>query len=61
MDYDALLELVKTRRSIRAFTDRPVPDDVVEKVIEVARWAPSGANSQPWEFVVVTEREVALG
>ncbi len=57
MDYDALLELVKTRRSIRAFTDRPVPDDVVEKVIEVARWAPSGANSQPWEFVVIRDQE----
>jgi nitroreductase len=53
MDYDSLLELVKTRRSIRAFTDEPVSDEMVQQVIEAARWAPSGANSQPWEFIVI--------
>ncbi len=56
MDYDSLLELVKSRRSIRAFTDEPVSDEAVEKVIEVARWAPSGANSQPWEFIVIRDQ-----
>lgn len=56
MDYEALLELVKTRRSIRAFTDQPVSEETVEKVIEVARWAPSGANSQPWEFIVIRDQ-----
>jgi nitroreductase len=56
VDYEALLELAKTRRSIRAFSDRPVSQDVVDKVIEVARWAPSGANSQPWEFIVIREQ-----
>jgi 5,6-dimethylbenzimidazole synthase len=57
MDYEALLELVKSRRSIRAFTDEPVSDDLVEKVIEAARWAPSGANSQPWEFIVIRDQK----
>ncbi len=58
MDYQNLLELVKNRRSIRRFKPEPIPDDYVEKVIEVARWAPSGANSQPWEFIVIKEKEL---
>ena len=57
MEYPDLLSLVQTRRSIRAFTQEPVPDDAVEKIIEAARWAPSGANSQPWEFLVIREQE----
>jgi nitroreductase len=57
MGYEALLELVKRRRSIRAFTEEPVSDEVVEKIIEAARWAPSGANSQPWEFIVIRDQK----
>jgi nitroreductase len=57
MEYLDFLELVQTRRSIRAFTADPVPDEAVDQIIEAARWAPSGANSQPWEFVVVTDKE----
>ena len=53
MDYDGFLDLVKRRRSTYAFKPDPVPDEYVDKIIEAARWAPSGANSQPWEFVVV--------
>jgi nitroreductase len=56
MDYEALLGLVKSRRSIRAFTDEPVSEETVEKVIEAARWAPSGANSQPWEFIIIRDQ-----
>ncbi len=58
MDYEGLLELVKNRRSIRRFTPEPVPDEHIDKIIEVARWAPSGFNSQPWEFVVVRKKEL---
>ena len=57
MDYEGFLKLVRSRRSIRKFTSEPVPDTLVEQVIEAARWAPSGANSQPWEFVVIREQE----
>ena len=57
MEYPEVLELLKTRRSIRAFTSRPVPDEMVDKIIEAARWAPSGANSQPWEFIVIRNQE----
>ena len=58
MEYEGLLQLVKTRRSIRNFKTEPVPDEYVEKIIEVARWAPSGANSQPWEFIVVKDKVI---
>jgi len=58
MDYDSLLELVKTRRSIRRIKPDPIPDDFVDKIIEVARWAPSGFNTQPWEFIIVKDREL---
>lgn len=58
MDYDGFIELVTKRRSIRNFKSEPIPDDYVEKIIEAARFAPSGANSQPWEFVVVRETEI---
>ena len=58
MDYESLLELVKKRRSIRKFKPEPIPDEYVDKIIEAARWAPSGANSQPWEFIVVKKQEL---
>ena len=53
--YDTLLSLVKTRMSVRKFRPDPIPDDTIGKIFEVARWAMSGANSQPWEFIVVTD------
>ncbi len=57
MDYNGLLELVKARRSIRKLKSDPIPDECVDKIIEVARWAPSGGNSQPWHFIVVKDKE----
>jgi nitroreductase len=58
MDYESLLTLVKNRRSMRKFKPEPVSDEYVDKIIEVARWAPSGANSQPWQFIVVKREEL---
>ena len=58
MDYESLLELAKKRRTIRKLKADPIPDEYVDKIIEVARWAPSGANSQPWEFIVVKDHEL---
>jgi len=57
MDYDGFLELVKKRRSIRLFKPDAVPDEYIDKIIEAARWAPSGANVQPWEFLVIKKPE----
>ncbi len=53
--YEELLELLKTRRSIRRFTRQAVPREVIRKLLEAARWAPSNHNRQPWKFVVWDE------
>jgi YbgC/YbaW family acyl-CoA thioester hydrolase len=45
--------IVSTRRSLRAFSDRPVEPEKIERMIEAARWSPSCANRQPWRFVIV--------
>ncbi|BBZ63925.1 nitroreductase family protein [Mycolicibacterium monacense] len=46
-------EVLSTARSIRRFTDDPVADDVLERCLEAATWAPNGANAQLWRFVVL--------
>ena len=53
--YDALLDIAKHRRTCRNFSGEPISDEMVEKILEVTRWAPSGANSQPWSFIVVKD------
>jgi len=58
MDYGDFLELVKKRRSIRRLKSDPIPDEYVEKILEAARWAPSGANSQPWEYIVIKDKKL---
>lgn len=52
-----LMEAIKGRRSIRKFTNEPIPAEVIDKLIEAAMWAPSGQNLQPWYFVVLTKQE----
>lgn len=52
MDFTTVL---KTRRSIRAFADRPIPDDALLRILEAARLAPSACNFQPWRFIVVKD------
>ncbi|MEM9707727.1 MAG: nitroreductase family protein [Pseudomonadota bacterium] len=49
----AYFDEMKTRRSVRMFSDRPVPRDVIERIVATAGRAPSGANQQPWHFVAV--------
>ena len=51
----AFLELMRARRSVRFFSDEPVPFELIRNAIEVAGTAPSGAHQQPWTFVVVTD------
>jgi nitroreductase len=58
MDYQELYKLVQTRRSIRRFQDRPVPEDLLLKALELATWAPNGGNYQPWRFIVVTDKSI---
>ncbi|GAB6043011.1 nitroreductase [Endothiovibrio diazotrophicus] len=57
-----LIEAMKGRHSVRAYLDKPVPQEVVEAVLEAARFAPSGVNTQPWRVAVVDgEAKVRLG
>lgn len=53
-------EALKKRRSIRSYNSKPIPPELLEELIDCARLAPSARNIQPWQFVVITERE-ALG
>jgi nitroreductase len=50
---DELMDLIKTRRSVREFKPDSIPRDVVLRLVEAASWAPSGSNQQPWRFVAV--------
>lgn len=54
---EAFAEVMARRRSVRDFTSEPVPDGVIEAAIRAASTAPSGANVQPWRFVVLTDPE----
>lgn len=58
MDYASFLDLVKKRRTIRRFKPDLVPDEDIDKIIEAARWAPSGYNMQPWDFVVIKDKKL---
>lgn len=49
-------EAVTSRRAVRGFIDRPVPREVLERVLSAAAWAPSGSNLQPWHVYVLTGR-----
>ena len=53
-----VLEAIRGRRSIRAFKSNDVPPEIVEELIDAARWAPSAGNIQPWEFIVVRRSEI---
>ncbi|MCP4198126.1 MAG: nitroreductase [Proteobacteria bacterium] len=55
--YDQVLELIRSRRSQRVFKEKKVEREIIEKVLEAARFAPSGHNSQSTEFVVVQDKK----
>lgn len=56
----SFLELVQSRQSDRAYLDKPVEKEKIERILETVRLAPSACNAQPWKFVVVTEPEKRL-
>ena len=58
LNIDELYELALNRRSIRGYQkDKDVPEKVIQKILAIARWAPSGGNGQPWEFIVIRDKE----
>lgn len=52
------LEAIYNRRSIRKFTDEPISDEQIDILLHAAFSAPTAANVQPWEFIVVTENKI---
>jgi nitroreductase len=52
-----ILELIKTRRSIRKYKQDPVSEEEINKILEAGRWAPSASNRQPWSFIVLRSEE----
>jgi nitroreductase len=53
-----IIELLRNRFSVRKFQDKPIPDDVVQDMLEAGRLSPSGGNEQPWAFGVITDRNL---
>jgi len=51
-------EVVRTRRSVRSYSSAPVSDEVLSRVLEAARIAPSGSNRQPWKFILVRDENL---
>jgi nitroreductase len=49
-------DALRARRNVRQFTDRSVPEDALERILEAGRRAPSAGNWQPWDFILVTDR-----
>ncbi|MBP1153757.1 MULTISPECIES: nitroreductase family protein [unclassified Paenibacillus] len=56
--YSDFMDVVKHRRAVRGYQTKPVSDEIINSLLESARWGPSGANSQPWEFIVVKDPEM---
>jgi nitroreductase len=50
-------DTIRARRNVRQYTDRPIAEDDLRRILDAGRWAPSASNWQPWNFVVVTGRE----
>lgn len=53
-----IFEAIQKRRSIRDFTGDPIPTDDINKIVDAGRLAPSGNNKQPWDFIVVTDKDI---
>jgi nitroreductase len=50
-------EAIRTKRAVRLYRDEPVPNDVIQKILDISRWSQSSKNTQPWEFIVVTDAD----
>lgn len=54
----AVLDVIRERGSVRQYEDRPIAEDIMKEIFEAARLAQSAGNRQPWEFVIVREKEM---
>jgi len=53
---EELLKLFQNRRSVRRYKPDPVPDAILQQILEAGRWAPSASNRQPWEFIIIRDK-----
>ncbi len=53
-----VLEEIKNRRSVRHYLDKEIPEEVLYKVLEATRLAPSASNRQPWKFIIIQDKEL---
>ncbi|MFQ6094892.1 MAG: nitroreductase family protein [Candidatus Bathyarchaeia archaeon] len=54
----SLVDAILSRRSVRKYESKEVPEDVLKKILEAGRQAPSAGNKQPWRFIVITDGEI---
>ena len=52
-----IIDVIMSRKSIRRYKPDPIPDEMIDKILEAARWAPTGENYQPWRFIVIRDEE----
>jgi len=57
-EWNEIEKTVLTRRSVRNFKEKPVPEPLIQRILEAGRFAPSAGNCQPWKFVVITDKEM---
>jgi nitroreductase len=57
LESQKLLKIIKKRASVRVYKPGKVSDEQIQTILEAARWAPSGANTQPWEFVLTRDQK----
>jgi len=55
-EWNEIEKAILTRRSVRNFKEKPVPEPLIQRVLEAGRFAPSGGNCQPWRFIVITDK-----
>lgn len=60
MPWNPVEKVILERRSIRAFKKEPLPDSLIQRILEAGRYAPSAGNSQPWKFIVVNSPEILV-
>jgi len=58
METAELIKLIKSRRSIRLFQDKAVPEELLLQAVEAATWAPNGSNAQTWRFFIILDKKV---
>jgi len=54
----SLVDVILSRRSIRKYLNQPIPEDVMNQILEAGRQAPSAGNCQPWHFIVITDKKI---